>query len=183
MKTIHKSVLGILLVSLVQLAFPLLFIAEKEKIIETGKEYTFRIEPVDPYDFFQGRYVELYIPKLSYACTNYTEFKRNDLVYVEFKRDSIGSSIERISHEKSKDALKIKLKTIPAQEMHIQLPFKRFYLEENKAKRIEERLASTRNATNLVHVKIRNGDFVLTDISSNGISLITGESVEKNERE
>ena len=176
MKTTIKVLIGLIAVSLVQLTFPLFFIAAKEQVIETGKEYQFSIEPVDPWDFFQGRYVELNMRPLSCSLENPDDFKRYDIVYAEFEQDSSGAQITRLSHEKTKHSLKLKLYGKPRKKMRIRLPFKRFFLEENKAKLVESKLA--RNTTrNYVHVKRLDGDFVMTDISSNGKSLITGKPV------
>ncbi len=174
MKTKTKRLVGILIISVIQLTFPLYFIAAKENIIETGKEYAFRIEPVDPYNFFQGRYVELNIPVMQVKVPNWNEFKRYDMVYVEFKQTSLGAEISGISKKKSRNAIKLKLYDKPNEFMHIRLPFKKFFMEENKAKNVELQLTRISKVGSFVHVRVKNGDFVLIDISSNGKSLVTG---------
>ncbi|WP_341903360.1 GDYXXLXY domain-containing protein [Fluviicola taffensis] len=178
MKTVNKRLIGLIAISIVQLTFPLFFIVAKEHVIETGKEYLFRIQPVDPYDFFQGRYVNLNVQPLSYETTKSDDFKQNDIVYAEFEQDTAGVKITAISHKKTKHSLKLKLFSKPNNPMYVRLPFKRFYLEETKATTIEKQLATDRKHPNFVHVKILKGDFVITDISSNGKSLITGNSVQ-----
>lgn len=177
MKTGTKRLIGIIVISLIQLSFPLFFIAAKEQVIETGKEYMFRIQPVDPYDFFQGRYVRLNVQPLLYKTDQYKDFKRNDIVYAEFVQDTAGVKITSLSHQKTKHSLKLKLYGETHNPIYVKLPFRRFYLEENKALTIEDRLLTDREHTNFVHVKLLKGDFVITDISSNGKSLITGKSV------
>lgn len=177
MKPVNKRLIGLIVISLIQLTFPLFFIAAKERVIETGKEYLFRIQPVDPYDFFQGRYVRLNVQPLLYKNDKPGDFKRNDIVYAEFAQDTAGVKITALSHKKTKHSLKLKLYAEPENSIYIALPFRRFYLEETKALTIENRLLTDREHTNFVHVKILNGDFVMTDISSNGKSLITGSPV------
>lgn len=186
MKTGTKRLIAIIVISLIQLSFPLFFIAAKEQVIETGKEYLFRIQPVDPYDFFQGRYVRLNVQSLQFAATNAPGFKPNDIIYVEFEQDTAGVKVKSVSHKQTKHSLKLKLyytfKPVnKPEQLAINLPFKRFYLEENKAITIENRLSTDREHTNFVHARILNGDFVLTDISSNGKSLITGKPVKTPE--
>lgn len=183
MKSINKRLVGLILLAIVQLSFPLLFIAGKEHVIEKGKEYLFRIQPVDPYSFFQGRYAELNVQPLTYSSDNWKQFKRNDIIYVEFEQDSLGAEITNVSHKKTKNSLKLKLYREPQEKMTIRLPFRKFFLEEEKAKSIEKELSDNRNELNFVHVRILNGDFVMTDISSNGQSLITGKSVKMAETE
>ncbi|MDH4473398.1 MAG: GDYXXLXY domain-containing protein [Fluviicola sp.] len=178
MKTTTKLLIGLAVVSIIQLTFPLFFISAKEQVIEDGKEYLFRIQPVDPYDFFQGRYVSLNVQPLSCSLDNPDDFKRYDIVYAEFEQDSLGATIKQLSHEKTEHSLKLKLYGKPNKKMRIRLPFKRFFLEENKAKHIELKLSGNSKHRNYVHVKILDGDFVMTDISSNGKSLITGKPVQ-----
>lgn len=177
MKTSNKALIGLIIVSIFQLAFPLLFISAKERVIEKGKEYVFNIQPIDPYNFFQGRYVSLKMESLAYSDENWKDFKRFDMVYVEFDQDSTGTRIKKLSHEKSKYSLKLKLYAEPGSKMQIRLPFKKFFLEEYKAQSIENRLGNAPTGSCFVHARILNGDFVLTDISSNGKSLITGNPV------
>ena len=182
MKTVNKRLIGILAIALIQLSFPLFFIAAKEKVIENGKEYLFRIQPVDPYDFFQGRYVSLNVQSLQYEAAKAKDVKPNDIIYVEFEQDTAGVKVKSVSHQKTKHSLKLKLNYTlklenKPENLVINLPFRRFYLEETKALTIEDRLLTDREHTNFVHVKILKGDFVITDISSNGKSLITGKPV------
>jgi uncharacterized membrane-anchored protein len=176
MKTTNKRLIGLLVLSVIQIVFPLLFIAAKEKVISEGKEYLFKIQPVDPYDFFQGRYVDLNIELLSFDSKNLSAFKQNDIVYLEFSQDSLGAKIKRVSKEKTLNSLKLKMYADPLKYKKIifRLPFKRFYLEEYKAKDVEAKLARTNSKNNFVHVKILNGEYVITDISSDGKSLVTG---------
>ncbi len=177
MKTSNKALIGVIVVSIIQLALPLMFISQKEQVLKSGKEYVFNIRPIDPYNFFQGRYVSLNMEPLEYSDKNYKDFKRFDIVYVEFEQDSIGARIKKLSHEKTKYSLKLKLYREPQSKMRIPLPFKKFFLEEYKAQTIENRLANTSTGPCFVHARILNGDFVLTDISSNGVSLVTGKPV------
>ncbi len=184
MKTVNKRLIGLIVISIIQLAFPLFFIAAKERVIEKGKEYIFRIQPVDPYDFFQGRYVSLNVQSLEYDAAKAKDFKPNDIMYVEFEQDTAGVKIKSVSRKKTKHSLKLKLYYIfkpvtGTEKLVINLPFNRFYMEENKAITIENQILTDREHTNFVHAKILNGDFVLTDISSNGKSLITGKPVKK----
>lgn len=183
MKTVNKRLIGLLSLALVQICFPLYFIFEKEKVITEGHEFKFAIQPVDPYDFFQGRYVDLNVRSLGFPSKNLKDLKQYEMVYVEFESDSIGSKIKSVSKEKTLNSIKLKLYSNPEKSDTIwfNLPFKRFYLEEYNAKKVEQKLAIRTKAKNFVHVKIKNGDFVITDISSNGKSLVNGNELFKNE--
>lgn len=179
MKTVNKRLIGLLALALVQICFPLYFIYEKEKVISDGIEYIFPIQAVDPYDFFQGKYVDLNVKSLTFPSSKLKKFKKYDIVYVEFEKDSSGTKIKSVSKEKTEYSIKLKLYFDPTKKGQTTfiLPFKRFYLEEQKAKKVELKLARNNSSENFVHVKIKNGDFVITDISSNGKSLISGKEL------
>lgn len=179
MKTVNKRLIGLIVISIIQLSFPFFFIASKENILKNGKEYIFKIEPVDPYDFFQGRYIDLNVSRLGFTPKDTSEFKRFDIVYAEFDQDTSGVKITSLSHKKTKYSLKLKLKSRRLNPIKVSLPFNRFYLDENKAKNIEKLIRLNRKNPSFVHVLILSGEFVIKDISSNGKSLVTGKSVNR----
>lgn len=183
MKTINKRFIGLLSLALVQICFPLYFIFEKEKVISEGQEFTFTIRPVDPYDFFQGKYVDLNVSSLGFPSKKIKDVKLYDMVYVEFENGSKGTQIKSVSKNKTLNSIKLKTYGDPnkSDTIWFNLPFKRYYLEEYNAKKVERKLANRTKAKNYVHVKIRNGDFVITDISSNGKSLVNGNELFKND--
>lgn len=181
MKTVNKRMIGLLSLAFVQICFPLYFIFQKESVISDGKEFKFTIQPVDPYDFFQGRYVNLNVASLSFPSEKIQNIKKFDMVYVAFDEDENGTYIKSVSKEKSPNSIKLKMYSDPRNNETImfQMPFKRFYLEEFNAKKVEKKLSRRNSAKNYVHVKIKNGDFVITDISSNGKSLVNGKELFK----
>lgn len=166
--------LGILL--LLQLAFPLFFIYQKERIHEVGHEYLFAIQPVDPYDFFQGKYVSLNTSPLEYTEKADEKFKRKDVVYAQFEQKKEGVEITALSKTKTENSLKLVVtQKLPHGKLRFRLPFSRFYTEESKAKQIEQKIAEMQDSTDakaFVHVKVYKGDFVIVDISRNGHSLL-----------
>lgn len=167
--------LGILL--LIQIVFPLFFIYQKERIHDVGHEYLFAIEPVDPYDFFQGKYVSLNVSPLTYQQKNAEKFRAKDVVYAQFQQHKNNVEITGISTKRTKNSLKLIVsKKLPNRKLLFRLPFSRFYTEENKARQIERKIAQmqdTSAAKAFVHVKIYKGDFVITDISRKGTSLVS----------
>lgn len=179
MKTVNKRLIGLLVLALVQICFPLYFVFQKEKVISDGQEFTFAIRPVDPYDFFQGKYVDLNVRSLGFPSKKVKEIKQYDMVYVEFENGKKGTRIKAVSKDKALNSIKLKVYSNPSKTdtLWFNLPFKRFYLEEYNAKKVEVKLANSTKAKNYVHVKIRNGDFVITDISSNGKSLVNGNEL------
>lgn len=170
-----KRVIGLVVLLLIQLAFPIYFIRSKEAIHENGQSFSFAIQPVDPYDFFQGKYVRLNAKPLLYKDQNEDKWEENEMVYVTFRQTKVGAKIEHVSKRKSRFSLKLKIQAIdPSGHLYFSLPFHRFYTEEKKAVRIESTL-SMNNPDSLpayVVARIYNGDFVLIDIQKNGKTLL-----------
>ena len=91
MQTIKLKYLFILfvLVALVQLFVPLQMIFGQEDVLDSGKAYKFKTEPVDPSDPFRGKYITLRYAMNS-ASTKDSTWLRQDDVYVYIKEDSLG---------------------------------------------------------------------------------------------
>lgn len=53
-----------------QFAVPGWMIIRQERILRNGTQYRFRIEPIDPFHAFKGRYVQLRIPGIPLSVTN-----------------------------------------------------------------------------------------------------------------
>lgn len=175
----NKRLLGLGILLIFQLAFPLYFIFLKEGIHDKGKEFLFPIAPVDPYDFFQGKYVDLNAGTISYSGAKAKEFKRKDVVYVTLEQTKNRIKITDVSKKRTAFSLKlVVLKKEKGNILYFRLPFERFYTEESKAKQIERTISSLDNSDSIrpyVHVKIYQGDYMIVDISKNGQSLVNSQ--------
>src|SRR5690554_5714360 len=94
------------LVAIVQLAIPGKIIWDREKILETGKEFKFETAPVDPSDPFRGKYIVLDFKENSFEVESTTEWTDGTNAYVILKTDTKGfAKIESVSIEKPTDNL------------------------------------------------------------------------------
>jgi len=164
---------------LAQLFVPAKMIWDREDIIKTGKLYKFKTRPVDPNDPFRGKYITLNYDANTYEVTDFSEWQRNEEVYVEFDTDKYGfAKIKSVYKEKPTDIdvyLKTKVNYISTyNKLTFDYPFDRYYMEESKAYEAEKTYAEVQRDTTkttyaLVHIK--KGGAVLTDVLINEVSI------------
>ena len=80
----HKYLIWILFILMVfaQWYIPGRMITSNEKVLQNGKEFRFRVAPVDPYDAFRGRFVQLRFRDNVYKTTDATLEKQTKLYAV-----------------------------------------------------------------------------------------------------
>lgn len=122
--------------ALLQAAVPLKMIYDSEMTERHGVEYKFKTSPIDPTDPFRGKYIILDFEDEA-VTTQDTTWQRNEKVYASLGKDSLGfAKITNVSREKpdsSTDYITTKVGYYYGKDLHIDLPFDRFYMEEGKA--------------------------------------------------
>lgn len=129
-------------------------IINHEKVLTNGTQYKMKTTPVDPYDPFRGKYVRLSVDNVLELEPTDT-YKAGEAVYATLKMDGLGfidiSSIQRTKplHQKfiktkiryaslyTKNRNKENKPKIEVFRVTLDLPFQRFYLEENVAPKAE----------------------------------------------
>ena len=81
MKTL---IISFVLIVIVQLSVPLKMIHDKQSPLIYGQEFTFKTEPIDPYDPFRGKYVTLSFSDNYLEMDEYKKWKYGETVYVQF---------------------------------------------------------------------------------------------------
>lgn len=171
-----KKILSILFVAvcLVQLAIPTWMIYRREKTLKEGDVFLFKTQPVDPYDVFRGRYVALDFAASSFSNNNPSvQLTRKKIVYAELEQDEDGFAIITALHE-SKPAgpgIKVRILSQYDNNIRLQLPMDRYYLEESLAPEAERlyREHSGRSATNTyARIRVRNSFAVIEDLVIDG---------------
>jgi len=144
MKNTKIALLLFSLLAAIQWIVPGKMIYDQESVLRNGIEYKFKTAPVDPVDAMRGRYVALSFNIEEYE-TSFKEIYQNGTeVFVVLTTDSSGfAAIERIDKTKpaSGDFLQVNLSSsflrTPFQILRLDLPFDRYYMEENKAPKAE----------------------------------------------
>jgi len=170
-----------ILVAMVQLYVPAKMILDREDVLATGKEFKFKMEPIDPNDPFRGKYITLRYKEDRIQLQSENVWQRNEAVYVLLSTDKDGyatiRSVSKVKPAGNLDFVKAKVDFFTNDDnknLIIEYPFDRFYMEESKAPAAEKVYnESLRDTTQVAYalVNIKKGDAVLKDVLINGISL------------
>lgn len=177
-KTVILSAFIVLV--LAQLFVPSKMIWDREDILETGKEYKFKTAPVDPTDPFRGKYITLRYQENTVEVEDISEWERGEPVYAYLSTDSAGfakiDSVSKTKFEGNPNFLKTKIRFISrrSNQLTLDFPFNRFYMEEFKAYDAElsyreSQLDSSKQTYALVRIK--NGEAVLQDVLIDGVPI------------
>jgi uncharacterized membrane-anchored protein len=155
-------------------------IVDREDILSNGKEYKFRTAPMDPNDPFRGKYITLDYTNSRLASKKNVKWITNEEIYILLNIDKDGYAIPKsVSREKPRaktDFVKAKVGYLNdiTNELEVEYPFERFYMDENNAQSAEDAYNETRKDS-LVDayalVNIKDGDAVLKDVVIGGVSV------------
>ncbi|XHR28200.1 MAG: GDYXXLXY domain-containing protein [Chthoniobacteraceae bacterium] len=163
-------------VLLIQCAVPGWMIFDQEQTLRHGVEYRFQTEPVDPYDFFRGRYVALRFkaadldlkggPDIPWASTVYVAVKPNAEGFAEIERYSLTPIAgDNVFRAKAQGGLGSKT-------VRLEFPFAKFFMDEKLAPEAEKayREANRRNGgkPSWAVVRLRHGKAALVDLVIDG---------------
>lgn len=179
---------------LAQWAVPLYMVAQQEKVLAEGKEFKFKLSPVDPTDPFRGSYISLYFANARFERDSVADLPERGRVYVSLVIDSSGYAvIDNISTSapKAGDYVTANIEGsfyhkqgTTRQFIRIRYPFEEFYLPQAKAKQAEHDFRYTRDA-HVAYAKVwlLNGAAQIEDVLIDGRSVrdIVKEANEKKE--
>ena len=176
MKRIHLIWAFAVTVAL-QLLIPAKMIYDSEMTGKHGTVYKFKTVPVDPTDFLRGKYITLNYEAAVYETAD-TTFTGGDQIYVLLAKDKEGfASVTALSHDEPEDDVDYVLADVAHSyggRVHIEFPFERFYMNENKAPAAEKAYAEysgkkAKPAYALIAVK--DGNAVIKDVIVDGQSI------------
>jgi uncharacterized membrane-anchored protein len=161
-------------VALVQLAVAGGAIVKSELALRTGEAFRFRIQPVDPVDAFRGRYVAIRFAVDRAPLADGADVRPRERVFVPVEVDvdgyaSFGPADVDAPHEGA--YLRLRAGVVTPDEdgkihVWVSMPFRRFYMDEDKAPDAERAVWSRRRgqSTASVGVRIRNGTGVIEEL-------------------
>lgn len=158
------------LLFLVQLAVPASMIAGREMTLRHGQPFRFRTAPVDPYDPFRGRFVALNLEAASAPLPEGLELKHRQKVLVRLAVDEAGFAYCRdivAAPPQEGSYLIARVQYWDRERVRLQLPFDRYYAEEELAPEIERayRAHSRRDKREAyITVRMRDGRGVLEEL-------------------
>jgi uncharacterized membrane-anchored protein len=126
-----------------QWTVPGYLIQRGQATLHEGTAYRFRTAPVDPVDPFRGRYVALDFEAASIELTQPAgELRSGQRVYAPIRVDAEGYAqldAPLLPPPAAGDYLQVKVAWVNVDELRVQLPFDRYYLDETLAPEAERR--------------------------------------------
>ena len=172
-------VLGLFaLLALGQIGVPVAMIVQRERVISHGRPFKFRTAPVDPFDALRGRYVALYFEVDFVPEVEGVKFVRGRRVYALIEEDAEGfARLTRLVEDRPEgDAyMRVEVGYTYDGKVHVDLPFDRYYLEEDIAPEAEKaywehRREGKRDA--YVIVRVWRGDAALEELYVGGKPIL-----------
>ena len=158
---------------------PLHLIFNQEDIINTGTKLKFQTAPIDSYDAFKGKYITVHFKESEITVINAKKYSSGETIFATISATENGFA-KVIFSSKSKPEntdfyLKLKVGfSINYDKIAINLPFDRFYMNENIASKAEKNYReSSINKKNETYalVAIKNGEAVIKDVRINEVSI------------
>lgn len=161
------------------LAVPASQIVRYERVLRNGRAFTFRTQPVDPYDAFRGRYVQLSFDGMTASLPAGMAFRREADVYArlgEVDGFAVIASISDTPPANTPDYVKVEMGWYADhptnRHVHVNMPFTQFFMNEKLAPAAEAayRQLNRRGSTNVwAVVKVLNGRGVIENLFFDGI--------------
>lgn len=180
MKNKLLLLLAFLMVILAQWYVPGRMILNQEEILNTGAPFKFKTAPIDPNDPFRGKYIVLNFDVSEVRVASKKDWKIGDRIYLELDRDSLGyARVKKPWKEApsgSSDYVAAKVASLwsESNELTVEFPFERFYMEESKAYKAEQIYREAQIDSNQVAyalVMVKAGEAALKDVFINGRSV------------
>ena len=141
----------------IQLFVPVYRTINKYHILKAGEELKFRVNPVDPYDAFRGRYVSI---------ISRQEVRGNGKYGVVIVDADGFARIASLSDKKPASGVYIKSND----RKRFSLPISRYYMDEKLAPKAEK-LTRQGGQEAYVTVRVKNGVLVISGLYINGIAI------------
>lgn len=123
-------------VALMQIITPLSMIIRRESVLKNGQQFKFKTAPVDPYDAFRGRYVALRIEEDKVPSPEGVSLRSDQRVYAYITVDEQGfAKFSTVATSRPKDVpyIEARVECIYKNNVHLDLPLDRYYMEEKAA--------------------------------------------------
>lgn len=163
-------------VALIQIATPVSMIARREAVLQRGERFKFKVQPVDPYDAFRGRYVALRLMEDKASVPSRIKLDFGQRVFAQIIVDEQGfAKFSGVTTFRPQGAPYIEATVASfvraTSQVRLDLPIDRYYMEEKKApiaERIYQRHARRGREDAYVLVRVRDGFAVIEELYVGG---------------
>lgn len=179
MKTKNIILILLLVVIAAQWAVPARIIYRKNNVLNKGKVFRFKTEPIDPSDPFRGRSVHLYFAERSYTIEGEQKWKENEKIYVLIKNGADGyahiTGVQKTEPSANVDYVKAETGYISFEsdstKINFDYPFEEYFMEESSAPKAEKIYTRSGMDTTLpayAEIAVLKGDAAIKDLIVNG---------------
>lgn len=171
----RKWVFGLfIVVALVQVTVPLYMAWRWEDVLRTGRQFYWQTAPVDPYDFFKGRYIELRFKENSAPLSDNADLAGKPIYAIIAENAEGKAYISGISANRPAAGYYVKAQAYGngSNTVHVSLPFTRYYLPEDLAPAAETAYRkNTGIQTGVAVVRIKDGYGVVEQLYIGDLTL------------
>jgi len=175
MKTLPWLLFGVMV--LAQWAAPLHQVIQHEQVLAQGELVRFKCQAPDPYDPLRGRYLRVAVDNPKASESDLKGLRPHQEVHVEVKVGADGmASFGHVTSTPPVSGLYLTCR-VPGYlytPVTLELPFDRYYLNENAAPAADAWLAEKqldRTKLTWVEVRLLKGKAVMVDIKHDGVSV------------
>lgn len=178
-----KTIIVVLFVVMVAVQWfvPLQMIRGNKVILSDGKEFKFKLAPVDPEDPFRGKYLNLSYEANRFDVIPPPTYDQGEKVYVHLEADGEGFArirdLSRREPDEEVDFIQANVQYTMGEDtltVFIAYPFDRYYLNEKMAGPIERMLVGNQadsTALNYALVRVNAGKAALEELYLDDIPL------------
>jgi uncharacterized membrane-anchored protein len=162
-----KLVVLFIVVAVIQLSTVLYMAWHWEDILQTGQRFDWVTAPVDPYDAFKGRYIDLGFKESSGPAIDNAKLAYGQNAYAVVGKNIDGKAfITGISAKQpeGKPYIKVKVTYTEGAKVHVDLPFKRYYLPEDLAAPAETAYRESAGKTGVAAIRLKDGYGVVEEL-------------------
>lgn len=168
-KSIYISLLFLLFAA--QIFVPAQMVYQQEDALDTGTAYKFKTQPIDPSDPFRGKYIVLNYEMDSFETTEegWSDYRGNVFVYLKTDLEGFATvkTVSKTLLDTSDDYFTAESTYNYNGEVNFDIPFNRFYMNENKAYDAEVSVRKAqRDTTSICYglVYVKDGAAVLDNV-------------------
>lgn len=163
-------------VAIVQLSVLSFMVWQWETTLTNGQSFSWITEPIDPYDAFRGRYIDLGFKETTGPAAAGETFRPGQTVYAHLGQDAAGMTfIEQVSRQRPPNEAyvnaKIRYHNHTTNKVYLDLPFRRYYLPENLAPMAEDLYRKHAKGQGVAVIRLKNGYGVIETIYLNNRPL------------
>lgn len=167
---------------ILQLAVPIAMIQSHQTTLQQGQQFKFKAAPVDPYDAFMGRYLDINIEEQRIPVEDIQKYPPGRKVYALLENNAqgyaeiSGLSLNRPQNKPYFETTIAYIEDFNSQsdKVVLQIPFRRYYMPEAQAMEAEKVL-NTRFTGKIdevyITVRIRDGKAVMERVYVEGKTI------------